>query len=64
MKFPKNTFVTDGIFSNNFLENVRNTVFNRGVIHHSHITGEIVGYAHSFCNQKVREKKLNKCDST
>ena len=24
-------------------------------IHHSHITGEIVGHAHTFCNEKVRE---------
>ena len=24
-------------------------------IHHSQITGKIIGYAHSFCNAKVRE---------
>ena len=24
-------------------------------IHHPHITGKIIGYAHSFCNAKVRE---------
>ena len=40
-----------------FLENVRNIFFSREVIHHSHITGEITGYAHSFCNQKVMENK-------
>ena len=27
------------------------------MIHHSHITGEIIGYAHGFCNRKVRENK-------
>ena len=25
-------------------------------IHHSHITGKIIGYAHDFCNTKVTEK--------
>ena len=47
----------DGVFSNNFLENARNIIFGREVIHHSHITGKIIRYAHSFCNQKVRENK-------
>ena len=26
-------------------------------IHHSHVNGEIIGYSHSYCNQKVRENK-------
>ena len=26
-------------------------------IHHSHVSGEIFGYAHDFCNWKVRENK-------
>ena len=26
-------------------------------LHHSHITGNIIGYAHNFCNAKVCEKK-------
>ena len=25
------------------------------VIHHSHVTGKIIGYAHDFCNEKIRE---------
>ena len=29
--------------------------FRTNVIHHLHITGEIIGYPHSFCNQKVKE---------
>ena len=26
-------------------------------LHHCHITGNIIGYAHDFCNAKVRENK-------
>ena len=39
------------------MENVRYLIFSKNVIHHSHITGEITDYMHSFCNQKVRENK-------
>ena len=40
------------------------TKFYRGInskvhLHHSHVTGEIVGFVHDFCNWKVRE---NKCE--
>ena len=27
-------------------------------LHHSHITGKIIGYAHDFCNTKVTEKRF------
>ena len=59
MKFLKNPLidVKDGIFSNDFLENFHDIIFEREVIHHSHITGQIIRDAHSFCNQKVRENK-------
>ena len=30
-------------------------MYNKHVIHHSHITGEVIGLAHGFCNRKVRE---------
>ena len=41
--------------SKNFIENVKGIMNNRTHVHHSHITGEIIGYTHSYCNQKVRE---------
>ena len=28
-------------------------------MHHSHMTVEITGYAHGFCNHRVREHKSN-----
>ena len=28
---------------------------NKNIIHHSHITGKIIGYAHDFCNERTRE---------
>ena len=27
-------------------------------LHHSHITGKIVGYAHNFCNARVRKNNM------
>ena len=39
----------------NFLNSVLNFMLNDIVIHHSHISGNIIGYAHSFCNLKIRE---------
>ena len=58
MKFPKNGLINDKIFSSLFVFNI---VFGREVIHHSHITGKIIGYAHNFYNQKVRESKNQVC---
>ena len=59
MNFPKNKFVVDTIFSRKFLESVSNLMYDKHVIHHSHITSEIIGYAHGFCNRRVRENKSN-----
>ena len=41
--------------ANNFIENVRETPNNTIQLHHFHGAGEIIGYSHSYCNQKVRE---------
>lgn len=43
--------------SNNFINNKKCILNNSVHIHHSHINGEIIGYAHSYCNKKVREIK-------
>ena len=41
--------------SNKFLSNAFAISKNRKVIHHSHVTGKIIGFAHDFCNQRCRE---------
>ena len=39
-----------------FFSDISNVFFDSfKVIHHSHVTWEIYGYAHNFCNKKVRE---------
>ena len=41
--------------SQRFIENIITIIENTHCIHHSHVTGEIKGYANSFCNEKARE---------
>ena len=41
--------------SKNFLDVVLNLMFSEIVVHHSHVSGNIIGYAHNFCNQKIKE---------
>ena len=43
--------------SKNFVDNLKGITRNKTHIHHSHISGETIGYAHSHCNYKVRENK-------
>ena len=38
-----------------FVTNVSSILTNTHSIHHSHVTRDILGYAHTFCNEKVRE---------
>ena len=38
-------------------ENVHRAINIKTHLHHSHVTGKIHGYAHSFCNMKVRENQ-------
>ena len=55
IKFSR-TYKVKGIpLSKHFMENLKGIMTNTVQIHHSHITGKIIGYAHSFCNAKVRE---------
>ena len=41
----------------NFIDNIKCIMRNKTHLHHSHISGEIVGQGHNYCNQKVRENQ-------
>ena len=41
--------------SEKFVQNFKSILNNEIHIHHSHISGDIVGYSHSYCNLRVRE---------
>ena len=45
--------------SEKFLLNFYNTHINKPVIHHSHVTRKIIGFAHEYCNSQVRENYYN-----
>ena len=43
--------------SKKFFTNMTNILRNTHCVHHSHITEDIIGYAHTFCNEKVRKNQ-------
>ena len=55
MDFPQNKFEIKTVVTKEFFNNVRDLIYEGYVIHHSHVTGETIGYAHDFCNKKIRE---------
>ena len=57
IRFYKTDKVKGILLFKNFIENLKGMMNNKTYLHHSHIGGEIIGYAHSFCNAKVRENK-------
>lgn len=57
MGFLPTDNIKGAVISENFLSNVENLIKGT-VIHHSHITGEAVGYAHSFCNLRSEKIKI------
>ena len=55
IKFSRTDKVIGIPLSKNFIENLKEIMTNTIQIHHSHITGKIIGYVHGFCNAQVRE---------
>ena len=55
MDFPNNTFQIKTVITKDFFSNVRDLIYGDYVIHHSDVTSEVIGYAHDFCNKKIRE---------
>ena len=52
---PTDKIQGDFPVSGKFLPNMISIVKNKFVIHHSHVSDKIIGYAHDFCNQRTRE---------
>ena len=57
MNFMKTDELKGPLISENFLRNVDHLIHGKIVIHHSHITGDVIGYVHNFYNLKARENK-------
>ena len=54
MDFPHGRFDYETLTTLNFFESVHRIINVKIHLHHSHVTGKIIGYAHDFCNVKVR----------
>ena len=57
MDFPCVQFDFDVLTTQDLFESVHTGVSVKLNLHHSHVTGKILGYAHNFCNMKVRENQ-------
>ena len=56
LQFSKNENIDlEMPYSNNFLSNLDGIATNKPVVYHSDVSGNIIGFVHDFCNQKVRE---------
>ena len=53
--FCKTNKVQGISISKKFIDNLLGILDNTYQLHHSHITGKIIGFADSYCNQKVTE---------
>ena len=54
----KNTNKAKGtLMSEKLIENFKGIFNNKIHIHHSHVSGEVLGYSHSYCDLEVRENK-------
>ena len=57
MDFPQGRFDYETLTTINFFENIHRLINVKILLHHSYVTGKIYGYAHDFCNMKVRENQ-------
>ena len=55
--FPSSSFMYDTSTTNSIFRNVHCLIRVKVHLHHSHITGKILGYAHDFCNWNVCENR-------
>ena len=55
--YCSNKFEIKTAVTKKFFKSARNLLYGSNVIYHSHVTGQVTGYAHDFCNKKMRENK-------
>ena len=55
--FPESNFMYNTITTANIYRNVHHLIKVKIHLHHSHISEEILGYIHDFCNWTLRENK-------
>ena len=53
--FPGDDREISVFVSKHFVSSVIDILFCDTVVHHSHVSGNTLGYAHDFCNPKVKE---------
>ena len=53
VSFPNSDIPYQTFTMSSFFINVQGLIKMKIYLHHSHITGKILGYAHDFCNTKV-----------
>ena len=57
MDFPRGCFDFKTLTTNNLFDSIHKIINVKTYLHHSHITRNITGYAHDFCNVKAHENK-------
>ena len=57
MYFPQGCFDYKTLTTNDLCDSVHKIINVKTHMHHSHVTGNIIGYAQEFCSAKVRENK-------
>ena len=57
--FPSRAISYGVITTNNFFSNVNRLIRGKCHLHHTHITGDVISYAHDFCNTAYFEKATN-----
>ena len=58
MRFPDEDFCIPNLIATNLFESISQRAYVKIRLHHSHVTGKILGYAQDLCNWTV-EKNLN-----
>ena len=61
MDFPRGSFDYKTLTTNDSFDSVHKIINVETHLHHSHITWNIIGYAHNFCNAKVHKNEDMYC---